>query len=198
MCFRLVAGCRRESIPALRVPPLFLSPKTPLSPSASLYPFCSPSTRFSVSPSQSLFPPCPPLLSVSHPPTSPLLSLFPTTSLSVLPPLSTPLPFAVSPYSSFPPPPFLLFLSSSSALFLRPPCSHFPSRAFIFPAPLSLPFSLHPSPFLVPVHPSKASAMPQCPVGPHPSLSLRGSARSTFFLVDGEKGREPEIAEERK
>lgn len=40
MCFRLVAGCRRESIPALRVPPLFLFPCSSiplaLAPSAAL------------------------------------------------------------------------------------------------------------------------------------------------------------------
>lgn len=40
VCFRLVAGCRRESIPALRVPPLFLFPCSSiplaLAPSAAL------------------------------------------------------------------------------------------------------------------------------------------------------------------
>lgn len=49
VCFRLVAGCRRESIPALRVPPLFLFPcsSIPAPLSLSLLPLASlpPSTR---------------------------------------------------------------------------------------------------------------------------------------------------------
>ena len=56
VCFRLVAGCRRESIPALRVPPLFLFPcsSIPLSRSRS---YRWPLSLLRLAPSRSCPPP---------------------------------------------------------------------------------------------------------------------------------------------
>lgn len=99
MCFRLVAGCRRESIPALRVPPLFLFPSFPFS---LFVPF---PTLFSAWPSLSRTMP----FSLSHFTVwlSPsLLYSFsfqpPLRRISLLRPLSTLHPFLVLSPSSFP------------------------------------------------------------------------------------------------